>query len=106
MNKKTDSVFSPKQHDARKAIFAENLKLIKIHNAEHEAGLHTFTVGVNQFADMTNAEFVQQFNGFKKPSSFEKKNNLVHRHDECDLCDDLPTEVDWRTKVLLISLLN
>ena len=96
-NKICDSTFSPKQHDARKAIFAENLKLIKIHNAEHEAGLHTFTVAVNQFADMTNAEFVQQFNGFKKPSSFEKKNRIVHHHD--GPCDDLPTEVDWRKEV-------
>ena len=98
MNKKTDSVFSPKQHEARKAIFAENLKFIKKHNAEYEAGLQTFTVGVNRFADITNEEFALQSNGLMMSSSYEKKHHHYHHHDNGI---DLPTEVDWRAKVPL-----
>ena len=87
-----NNFFSHFQHDARRAIFAENLEFINRHNAEYEAGLHTFIVGVNEFADMTNAEFVQQFNGLKMSSS---KNQHQHR----DNGVVTPAEVDWRTKV-------
>lgn len=44
-------------------IFADHLKFIREHNARHEQGLETFTVGVNRFADMTNQEFRAAFNG-------------------------------------------
>merc|ERR1712168_76333 len=57
--------FSQQEHDLRKAIFAENLRLINQHNAEHALGLHTFTLGVNKFADMTSAEFGAYYNGLQ-----------------------------------------
>merc|ERR1739844_547788 len=47
--------------DARRfAIFKENLAFIERHNQDFLAGKETHAVGVNQFADLTNAEYRQQ----------------------------------------------
>merc|ERR1711915_182138 len=56
---------STPEHDNRKSVFVSNYKLIQKHNAEHALGLHTYTLGVNQFADLTNEEFVKTYNGFR-----------------------------------------
>merc|ERR1711881_426075 len=45
------------EESRRFAIFKENLAFIARHNADHAAGKESYTVGVNQFADLTNAEF-------------------------------------------------
>ena len=42
---------------ARQAIYETNVRAIEQHNGEAAAGLHTYRLGVNQFADLTNAEF-------------------------------------------------
>lgn len=47
------SYSSPKERQLRREIFEKNLKYINDFNAEQ----HSFKVGVNQFADLTNAEF-------------------------------------------------
>merc|ERR1712098_154124 len=47
---------SATHHDERKAIFAANLERIEKHNSEHAQGKHTYWLGVNQFADLTNDE--------------------------------------------------
>ena len=36
--------------ETRAAIFADTVQLIQKHNAEADAGLHTFRLGVNQFS--------------------------------------------------------
>merc|ERR1712121_29726 len=56
---------SATHHDERKAIFAANLKRIEQHNAEHAQGKHSYWLGVNQFADLTNDEFVDLHTGFR-----------------------------------------
>jgi len=76
------------EHDVRKSIFGDNLKFIEKHNAEHALGLHTYTVGVNQFADLTNEEFVEQFTGFK-PMEGAKEIDF-------EVAGDLPESMDWR----------
>ena len=38
------------------SVFAANVAKIEKHNAEAAAGLHTFTMGVNKFADMLPEE--------------------------------------------------
>ncbi|KAF0309618.1 Cathepsin L [Amphibalanus amphitrite] len=45
----------PAEEAARLAIFKDNQRLI----AEHNAGNHSFKLGVNKFADLTNAEYRQ-----------------------------------------------
>jgi len=78
------------EHDGRYAVFLENLQKIDDHNAK---GL-SWTMGVNQFADMTQQEFaayVQRGNGggfinyYKDPSELK----IV------DLPEASCTSVDW-----------
>jgi len=49
-------------------IFKENLAKIKEHNAKEES----FKVGLNQFSDMTNAEFKEKFATHRASTSVEK----------------------------------
>ena len=73
-------------------MFAENLNLIQKHNAEEALGLHTFTLGVNEFADLTNEEFVRQFNGLVGESQLTQQ-------EEFESIGDLPEAKDWRDDV-------
>merc|ERR1711973_327766 len=85
------TLLTGEEHDARKNIFANNLKFIEKHNAEHALCLHTFTVGINKFADLTNEEFIKIYTGEipKETSDLETK--------EADPTDPpLPDEIDWR----------
>ena len=81
------------QHDNRKNIFINNLRLIQKHNAEHALGLHTFALGVNKFADLTSEEFVSTYNGYQA-EAFKglPKANIESIGDE-------PESVDWRDEV-------
>ena len=86
-------MFSCLQHDMRRSVFAENLELINRHNAEHALGLHTFTLGVNKFADMTSEEFAKRYNGFKANGVPDAT------PEDIEAVGDLPDSVDWREKV-------
>merc|ERR1712142_727518 len=82
------NLLTGQEHDARKSIFANNLKFIEKHNAEHALGLHTYTVGINQFADLTNEEFVQQFTGFKAMDDLPES--------AVEIVGDRADSIDWR----------
>lgn len=72
-------------------VFKRNMDFV----AEHNSGDHTFTVGLNKFADLTNTEFLEKYTGLNRP--------LIRIHDpehvyKYDSTQSLPTSVDWRTK--------
>merc|ERR1711881_22476 len=80
----------------RLAIFKENLAFIERHNADYRAGKETHHVGINQFADLTNAEYRQQHLAqtqesvgirlnYQCPVNFAASGNA------------LPDSVDWRS---------
>merc|ERR1712012_1010659 len=81
---------STPEHDQRRSIFISNLRLIQKHNAEHALGLHTYTLGVNKFADLTSEEFVKTYNGFRP--------ELYKDLPKADLkaIGNEPDAVDWR----------
>jgi cathepsin L len=82
-NKKylTDDFFN------RYEIFKSNLDLIELHNSQ--AG-QTSTMGVNQFADMTSAEFASKMNGYKPV----KAGKVM----PVESIADAPASLDWRDK--------
>src|SRR6218665_3564272 len=82
----------------RKSVFADNMKFIEAHNTKHASGEKTYSVGVNQFADMTNEEFRTR-NGFKR--SFKVRAPAVHEQVEVEA---LPDTVDWTTKGLVTPI--
>merc|ERR1711910_23335 len=91
---------STPEHNNRKSVFTSNLKLIQKHNAEHALGLHTFTLGVNQFADLTSQEFVQTYNGFH-PEMYQ---NLPKA--ELKATADEPDSIDWRDEGYVTPVKN
>merc|ERR1711931_330794 len=90
---------SQQEHNYRKAVFADNLKKIQKHNAEEALGLHTFTLGVNEFADMTSEEFVAYYNGFKALDQSSQKVVEIE-------VEDLPDSIDWREKGYVTPVKN
>jgi cathepsin L len=78
----------------RRVIFEENVAKIRRHNLEHDLGLHTYTLGINKIADLTNKEYRETVLGISKlrapqcPSTFSAPLNV----------NDYPTSVDWRTQ--------
>ena len=48
----------PLEERARYSIFRDNLALIESHNKKYDAGLSSYQMAVNQFADMTESEFL------------------------------------------------
>jgi len=90
--------FSEFEHDARKSIFAGNMMLIHQHNVEESLGLHTFTLGVNEFADMSSEEFGKFYNGLAgKPT-----NHTVQKI----VADNIPETMDWRDKGYVTEVKN
>jgi len=86
---------SQAEHDQRQAIFVEKLKYINQHNAEHKLGLHSFTLRVNKFADLTHEEYARKLNNFKQSSA--QQNVFNEAVEDVDV-SALPKEVDWRKK--------
>jgi C1A family cysteine protease len=73
----------------RAQVFAENLKKVNAHNAEAAAGKHSFTLEMNQFADMTNKEYRSRM-GFRAGSM--KADSTAMYKDTA-----VPAAWDWRT---------
>jgi len=74
----------------RLAIFTEKLAWIAQHNAEYAQGTWTYTVGINQFSDLTVEEFKAQYMGVKF-------NRTTARNDIWLTSLAEPNDVDWRT---------
>jgi cathepsin L len=79
---------SAAEDSARQAIFNKNVAYINKHNARTDV---TFTLGMNQFGDLTNAEFQATY---LRPFNASKRNGLAYQMpNSVD-----PTSVDWRTQ--------
>ncbi|XP_076844536.1 cathepsin K-like isoform X2 [Brachyhypopomus gauderio] len=48
---------SPGEEAFRRGIWEKTLQKIEKHNQEYELGIHTYTMGMNQFGDMTDEEW-------------------------------------------------
>ncbi|XP_052827313.1 procathepsin L isoform X2 [Octopus bimaculoides] len=73
----------------RRAIWKENGNYINQHNLEADMGIHTFWMDMNEYADLSNREFVEMMNGFLPQNSSTEtfiSDKLVY----------LPRMVDWR----------
>jgi len=90
------------EHEKRYNIFVDNFKRIEKINSQKKR----FTVGLNQFADLTKAEFSSLYLGLK-----HKKNVIKTRpalDDEVEI-EDLKIRagsVDWRTKGAVTPIKN
>jgi cathepsin L len=76
----------------RFGVFLQNMVYVNKHNSEAAQGKHTFTLGMNNLADLTNTEYRAKLLKYKR---------AVNRTGELftPLSDAAPpASVDWRTK--------
>jgi C1A family cysteine protease len=78
------------EEEKRFGIWNDNYDFVQQHNLDPE---HTYKVGMNKFADLTNIEFSQSLSSclLKNATKYEKKASFAN-------VGALPTSVDWRTK--------
>jgi C1A family cysteine protease len=78
----------------RKQIFAANLRKIRQHNFEAQAGTHTYTLAMNEFGDMSFEEFHTKKTGF-----LGLRHQYIHSQNQADLSGvRLEDSVDWEAK--------
>merc|ERR1711998_184935 len=80
------------------AVFKDNVDFIYDHNQNHASELG-YTVGINQFADMTNAEFARTMTGYNALQKPKFEETVL---DTTNLADS----VDWTTKNAVTPVKN
>ncbi|KAJ0984364.1 hypothetical protein J5N97_002720 [Dioscorea zingiberensis] len=89
------------EKEQRYEIFKDNLKYID----EHNVGNHSFRLGLNVFADITNDEYRNTYLGLVAPTS---KQELYHKKSDRYLFnvskDRLPESIDWRQKGAVVPV--
>ena len=79
----------PAENATRAEIYAQNLVLINEQNRRP----NSWTAGINEFTDWTNAEFRAKRTGTKGPTA-----DLFGREEYETFHAPLPASVDWRKK--------
>ncbi|VDK23983.1 unnamed protein product [Taenia asiatica] len=97
-------VYSEKEEAYRRGIFARNLLYIKGQNRRFNAGLESYSTGLNQFADLESSEFSERFLGTRPESRAAGKRGRIWK--ALASAADLPDTVDWRDKNLVTEVKN
>ncbi|XP_059494519.1 procathepsin L-like [Stegostoma tigrinum] len=86
----------------RRMVWENNMRYIEQHNLEYSMGKHTFTVGMNQFGDLTNEEFNELVSGMVQIDADNLTAPEVNERDEINEGE----AVDWRKKGLVTPVKN
>jgi len=97
-----NKLYSPSEEASRYETWADNFNFVQEHNVRFMAGLETFTVEMNKFADLTEVEFAAKFN-------MQTLAPPPHK----SICTpapagsaDHPVSADWRTKGYVTPIKN
>jgi C1A family cysteine protease len=99
---KYNKVYATLEEEAKAMdTFAANDKFVIEHNQEG----HSYTVGHNQFSDLTSAEFAAVYTGYKTKDSYlrHKKN---YNNDLIKGYEAAPTSMDWVAKGAVTPVKN
>jgi cathepsin L len=92
------------EESSRRNIFARHLKAIAINNYLHSKGLKSFTMGVNEFADLDTSEFVKLMTGYMSRNTSDDLSGSAFLSPEVSFT--LEDEVDWRDKGYVTEVKN
>ncbi|XP_021071348.1 LOW QUALITY PROTEIN: cathepsin Q-like [Mus pahari] len=98
--KKYEKSYSLEEEVLKRAVWEENVKRIKLHNRENALGKNSYTMEINDFADMTDEEFKEVVMGVTLPVDNTRK-SLWKR-----ALDALPKFVDWRNEGYVTRVRN
>lgn len=97
--------FSEEHETARFNIFKANVDLIEKHNSEFSMGMHTYTLGINHFADWTVQEFKAKMLGVR-PNITSIRGGSTFTFMRLPTDVKLPDSVDWREKGAVTDVKN
>ncbi|CAH1790413.1 unnamed protein product [Owenia fusiformis] len=94
---KTDEEFK------RRLVWESNVREIERHNREFDLGMHSYTLGLNEYADWSGEEFQRYLLGAKRGNASEitYKRTFVPR-----VRSQLPKDIDWRSKGVISPVKN
>ena len=78
-------------------MYADNKAYVDQHMKEHAEGKHTFTVALNQFADLTTEEWTRMYKGLKMGSTRPHKT-----HEKSSKA--APGSKDWRDSGVVVGV--
>jgi len=82
------------EENHRRMIWDENKRFVLRHNYEYDLGKHTYKVGLNKFADLTNEEFRAMYLG--SVQSADPYEPYCTAENNTKILFGLPDTVDWR----------
>jgi len=90
-----------RDQDLHRAVFQANLQTIRVHNAEYEAGQHTWYMAINHLVDMTSEEFSQLRSTYLPARGRAELSVSPNAERTAN-----PAKVDWRTKGAVSAVKN
>jgi hypothetical protein len=94
MQKHDKSYKSESETNHRFAIFKDNLRYIHSHNVQHPTP--SYSLGLNNFADLTNEEYKTRYLGYKPPPPGEIKLRKTENFIYGDVVP--PARINWTRK--------
>ncbi|NP_001121688.1 cathepsin 8 precursor [Rattus norvegicus] len=97
---KYEKNYSLEEEGQKRAVWEENMKVVKQHNIEYDQEKKNFTMELNAFADMTGEEFRKMMTNI--PVQNLRKKKSIHQ----PIFRYLPKFVDWRRRGYVTSVKN
>ncbi|XP_059494516.1 procathepsin L-like [Stegostoma tigrinum] len=106
------------EENYKRMVWEDNMRYFEQHNLKYPMGKHTFTVGMNEYGDLTTEEFNEIMNGFFQAEADNSTEEDVDEGDDFnEAVDDLESNeieegdddlklraVDWRKRGLVTQM--